>query len=297
MNVALAGCGRWGSRILADLTSFGARVWVADPSPTARNTALAGGAAGAFPHIEDLPPVSGAVVATPTLLHAEAIERLAARPIPVFCEKPLTSDGRSAVRLAERHGGRLFLMDKWRYHPAVEEIGKRHRSGEWGPLRSLRTRREQPEISGHDVDPVWVLAPHELSIGAEILGDVPAPSEARGEWDGGALTGLTAAFGDDGAFGFTVSARAPRRAREIVLSCRDAEVRWTLEDEHALSIARGGETTRDEVADEPPLAREIRVFLAYLEGGPAPKTGAREAAGSVLLLEEARALAGIRGRD
>ncbi|HWC64823.1 MAG TPA: Gfo/Idh/MocA family oxidoreductase, partial [Thermoanaerobaculia bacterium] len=108
IDVALAGCGRWGTRILADLVALGARVRVADPSDEARRAALDAGAAEARAEIERLGEVDAAIVATPTLRHAEAVERLAARGVPIFCEKPLTTDAASARRLAAALDGRLF---------------------------------------------------------------------------------------------------------------------------------------------------------------------------------------------
>jgi predicted dehydrogenase len=288
-EVALVGAGRWGSRILRALVECGARVWVVDPSEAARSRARGEGAAGTFPGADALPRIDAAVIATPTRLHGAAVEALASKGAPIFCEKPLTDDAAEAATLARRFDGRLFILDKWRYHPAVEALAGIAAEESLAPVRSLRTRRVQPSISVYDVDAVWILAPHELSIAAEILGAVPPLADARARFASGGVVGLEADFGASPEFSFEVAVDAPRRIREIVLECRGGTARWTMDDEHSILV----DGRRIAVDSEPPLTREIRALLSSLAGGPALKTGAREGAGSVARLEEARARAGI----
>ena len=180
-------------------------------------------------------------------------------------------------------------MEKWRWHPAVEAIAAIAREGRLGPPRELRTRRLQPSISGYDVDPVWVLAPHDLSIAAEILGRLPPPDRAAASFEDGTVVGLRAEGGRDVSFSFEVSARAPERLREVELVCAHGTVRWTSRDEHAIRIGE----RREPVDREPPLRREVAAILRFLRGGPAPKGSARESAAAVEMLDAARRLAGV----
>lgn len=288
-EIALAGVGRWGSRILRALVDRGARVWVVDPSEPARSRARQDGASGAFPGSDALPRIDAAVIATPTRLHAVTVESFASKGVPTFCEKPLTHDAASAAALARRFDGRLFVLDKWRYHPAVEALARIAAEEVLGPVRSLRTRRVQPSISGYDVDPIWILAPHEISIATEILGALPPIANARARFASEGVVALEAEFGASPEFSFETAVDAPRRIREIVLECRDGTARWTMDDEHSVFV----DGRRVAVDSEPPLTREIRALLSSLAGGPALKTGAREGAVSVARLEEARERAGI----
>ncbi|HET7451105.1 MAG TPA: Gfo/Idh/MocA family oxidoreductase [Thermoanaerobaculia bacterium] len=289
IDVALAGCGRWGTRILADLVALGARVRVGDPSEGARRAAIEAGAAEAAPGLDALGAVDAVIVATPTLRHAETIESAVRRGTPIFCEKPLTADPDSAHRLAQALDGRLWVLEKWRWHPAVEAIGAFAREEPLGTVRALRTRRLQPSIAGYDVDPVWVLAPHELSIATEILGGLPAIARARAEFEAGSVVGLTGESDAPGAWSFEVSVRAAERRREIELVCSQGTARWTSADEHAVRI----EDERIPVDPEPPLRRELRAALKFLRGGPPPKGSARESAAAVAALAAARRLAGV----
>ena len=53
----------------------------------------------------------------------------------------MTADAASARRLAERAPDRLFVMDKWRYHPGVEAMRREARSGRLGRVLTIRTSR------------------------------------------------------------------------------------------------------------------------------------------------------------
>ena len=213
-DVALAGAGRWGSRILRALVDRGARVWVVDPSEPARSRARQDGASGAFPGSDALPRIDAAVIATPTRLHGVTVESFASKGVTTFCEKPLTHDAASSAALARQFDGRLFVLDKWRYHPP----SRRSRGSRRGPPdgRSLRTRR-QPSISGYDVDPIWIGAAR-LSIATEILGVPRSRMPARGSL--GARRRARAEFGLPGIL---LRGRSTHPGiREIVLECRDA---------------------------------------------------------------------------
>ena len=173
MVVGLVGCGRWGRYILRDLISLGCDVPVVARSPESRARAEEGGAAAVVDDVASLPAVNGVVVATPTSTHAEVLEEVLALGVPVFCEKPLTDNAEAAAWLTEHAPDRLFVMDKWRYHPGVLELAAIGRDGRLGAVSGLRTVRVGWGNAHHDVDVVWVLAPHDLAIALEVLGEVP----------------------------------------------------------------------------------------------------------------------------
>ena len=293
-SVALVGCGRWGRHILRDLVELGCTVVVADASPAARQAATAAGAATAVGEAAELPAVAGVVVATPTRTHAAVLETLLPRGVPIFCEKPLTTDGAGAARLAQCAGDRLFVMDKWRYHPGVEGLRDLARSGELGPVRGLRTTRIGWANAHTDVDAVWILAPHDLSIALEIFGRVPIPRAATGERRDGRAVSLQGVLGDDPWVTLDVSVATRGQHREVRLHCRDGDA--VLPDAYSdhLQITRpGAPPERRAVSTELPLRRELRAFLGHLAGGAAPKSDAADGAAIVQTLERLRALAGI----
>ena len=120
-TLGLVGCGLWGKNILRDLRVLSAEVVVADPDPAARTAAEVQGAR-TVAALDALPEVEGVVVATPASTHAEVIDALLPRGIPIFIEKPFTLDLERARRLAAVAAERLFVMHVWRYHPGIEAL-------------------------------------------------------------------------------------------------------------------------------------------------------------------------------
>jgi predicted dehydrogenase len=296
-TVALIGCGRWGRHILRDLRALGADVPVVARSEASRARARDGGATAIVGSVAELPRIDGAVVATTTVAHAEAIESLLDRGVPIFTEKPLAPDPDVAGRLAAAADGRLFVMDKWRYHPGVEALAAIARSGELGCVTGLRTLRVSAGNPHDDVDVIWHLAPHDLSIALEVLGSVPPARDAVVEWVAGQPQGLVARLGDDPWLTVDVSATAGEHRREARLICEGGVA--TLSGGYAehLAVVRadamGGEPELRPLPDELPLLRELRAFVEHLSGGPPPRSSAAEGAEIVRRLGELRTLAGV----
>ena len=300
-RVGLVGCGRWGQHILRDLVSLGCEVIVVDSSQDSRRLALEAGAASVITTIADLSPVAGVVVATPTSTHAAVIEELQDRGVPIFSEKPLTADRASAARLAELAPARLFVMDKWRYHPGVEMLREIARSEELGPALGLRTTRVGWANPHSDVDPIWILAPHDLSIALEVFGNIPTPRAAIAERLNGTPTGLVGVLGSDPWMVLDVSILDPVRRREIRLHCRDGVA--VLSDAYSdhIRVTRGFDSRPRAacapelrpISTEPPMLRELRAFLRHVEGGPPPRSSAAEGAMIVNAVSDLRDLAGV----
>lgn len=296
MRVAVVGSGRWGRLIVRDLVALGCSVVAVARSTESRARALESGADEIVEAPADLGEVDGIVVATPTNTHAEVLRIvLGAYRVPVFVEKPLTDDVDALPSLLERGGDRLFVMDKWRYHPGILAIGEMVRSAEFGAVMSMHTRRLSWGQSHDDVDAVWILAPHDLSIVLEVLGYLP-PARAAvggvGAKPDGWLVGL---LGDAPKVAIHVSSLSSLRERRIEVEFESAVV--ALEDAYAegLRILRRG--TDDEeirpIGTEMPLLTELTMFVEHLRGGPPPKSSAYDAALIVRRLAELRSMAGI----
>jgi len=296
--VGLVGCGRWGRHILRDLVSLGCEVPVVARSEESRARAEEGGASAIVSRIDELPALDAAVVATTTSTHAAVIEELLGRGIPVFSEKPLTTDPGAAGRFAEAAPDTLFVMDKWRYHPGVLEIAAIARQHSLGSVSGMTTVRLGWGVAHDDVDPVWVLAPHDLSIALEVMGAVPRPRAAVAEMSAGSVVGLSALLDGPGFWhAFEVSARSPERSRRVELHCEEGVVllagAW---DEHVTVYRNGSpepEPERIETPGELPLLAELRAFVEHLRGGPPPRSSAAEGAAIVSALGGLRRLAGV----
>jgi predicted dehydrogenase len=281
-RVALVGCGRWGRHILRDLISLGCEVSVVARSEASSERAREGGAETIVPDLASLGTIDGLVVATPTTTHAEVVEEALGLGVPVFVEKPLTADVESARRLAAAAPDLLFVMDKWRYHPGVHELARIAQSGELGAVVGIHARRVGLGHNYADINAVWILAPHDLSIALEVLGQVPEPRSAVPELVGGELAGLTAVLGDSPWLVVEVSTLAPAHRRELRLVCEGGVAQLDGGYAEHVIVGRAGEIEEDAVERRPisgemPLLAELRAFVEHLQGGRPPRSSAADA--------------------
>jgi predicted dehydrogenase len=277
-------------------------VWVVAAGEGARLAAQAG--ATPVETVSQLPDVDGVVVVTPTTTHADVIESVLPRGVPIFCEKPLCHDPVRARRLAVAGQGRVFVMDKWRYHHGVLALAAIARSEELGPVVGLRTFRLGYGHSNADTDCVWTLLPHDLSIATEVLGTLPVPRHAVADMAGATVMGLVASSALDGGPWHVaeIGARSLRRQRSIMLMCANGVA--ALEDAYADHITIMENPPAAGASAEPrplcrpigtdmPLLVELAAFLDHLKGGSPPKSSVAEAAATVEAIASIRRLAAI----
>lgn len=292
VTIGLVGCGSWGKLILRDLVALGCRVHVVARSADSRANATQFGGSSLVSSIEDLPAIDGAIVATPIDAHYECLRKLLPRAIPVFVEKPLVASLSHAESL-KLHARHLFVMDKWRYHSGVLKLAALVRDGVLGEIQSLSCTRWGWRAHDRDVDALWYLLPHDLAIVLEILGFLPAVRFARHEHHRGTVSGGIALLGDAPWVELRVSESRERHYREVRV--HGSEAFAVLPDSYSATIAlyrtahaRNGPPPPPEllpVGDEMPLLAELRAFVAYLQGGVAPKSGFADALAIVATLE------------
>jgi predicted dehydrogenase len=293
--VGLVGCGRWGSLILRDLVALGCGVHVVARSPASVANAAAGGASSVHPTVAGLScgavTLEGIIVATTAGQHHPVVMevlRTFGPALSIFCEKPLATSVKDAEEIAET-AQRLFVMDKWRYHPAIRRMAIARETGEFGVLVGLRARRIQPGNPHPDVSPLWTYLPHDLSIALEVLGNLPPVTRAVS--DHGDET-VFAFLGDRPWVEIECSTRALWKSREVdahfergVLSMTDPlapTLRLQLHDGPAQDIPVPGEM---------PLLAELRAFVRHLRGGPAPRSTATDGVRVVRAIQDVLSLA------
>ncbi|PZM85314.1 MAG: gfo/Idh/MocA family oxidoreductase [Candidatus Melainabacteria bacterium] len=294
LPICLVGCGRWGALILRDLKSLGCEVSVVVQAEDSQQNARSLGADRVVASIKEIEVVSGFVIATPTATHRHVVESLLDRNVPIFVEKPITSDYESAARIADLAGDRVFVMDKWRYHSGILKLAEIAKSELLGPVKGLKTTRTQHGQPHMDVDSVWILLPHDLSIALEIFGYVPAAVHAVGSGTSKGLTELFSICGTSPWLVSEVSTRHSASRREVWLYCRDGVA--YLDDSYSeeITISRGSTDTSIEkmpFSQEMPLLAELKAFINHIEGGPSPKSSAKEGAEVVRRIEQLRSIA------
>jgi predicted dehydrogenase len=278
LAVGLVGCGRWGAHILRDLVALGIAVRVVAPSCETRSRALANGAAEAAESTAEIAGrVDGFVVATPAVTHAEVVETLLATAKPIFVEKPLTSDVAAARRIAARGRGRVFVMDKWRYHPGVVELAAQVREGRLGRVLAIHSFRLGWGHPHRDVDAIWTLLPHDLSIVLHLTGTIPPLVSARPLLGTQPEQGVLATFRADGPTVTVMSGSAvPVARRSVVVVGEEASAELGDSYDEAITLRRGrpgdpaAAASAVAIAADMPLLLELKSFCAHLCGGPPP---------------------------
>lgn len=285
MRIGLVGCGRWGRHILRDLRAGGAEVHVAARGAESRARAAEGGAASIVDDAADLPLMDGYVVASPTITHADVLDGLIATGKPLFVEKPMTNDPARARRLVEQAGERLFVMDKWRYHPVVEAMRDEIASGNIGEVLAIHSVRQSWSQPHTDVSALWILAPHDLAITLHITGRLPPLVAAFAAAPGRPDLGVTAMLGGAGfpniMLDIGVASPEYRRRCHVIGSRASMDLRDGYEERLFIRDGAPGDPAATErirmTSAAMPLRAELDRFLAFVGGtGPAPMSSAAE---------------------
>jgi len=187
LRVGVVGCGYWGAKHVRVLSGLGDvdRVVVIDRDPAIRAAITA-----AFPAVEGcasleaaLPLVDALVVATPPQSHAAVAMVGIAAGKHVMIEKPMTATLAEAYRLveaADAAGVVLMAGHTFEFNPAVRELRRRLDRGELGTPYYVHSARLNLGLFRSDVDVVWDLAPHDVSIMNYLLRAVPDRVSAWG---------------------------------------------------------------------------------------------------------------------
>ncbi|GGU70703.1 Gfo/Idh/MocA family protein [Lentzea flava] len=126
------------------------------------------------------PEVHAVAIATPAATHLPVAMAALEAGKHVLVEKPLAAnfeDGRKLVETAEQRGLTLMLDHTFAYTSAVQHLRKIIRGGEIGDIQYIDSVRINLGLVQPDVDVLWDLAPHDLSIFEAILPDDVTPVE------------------------------------------------------------------------------------------------------------------------
>lgn len=189
LRVGLIGYGYWGTNLFRNL-SLSPRfdiVAVADQSekrraavqpllPNGRVTPLAS-------EVTDDPDIAVVFIATPISSHFEIARNAIRSGKHVFVEKPMCATAAEAeelVYIADRQGVVLMIDHTYLFTNAVQYISETIRSGEIGRLCYYDSSRINLGLFQPDVNVLWDLAPHDLSILDHLLAEQPIGVAASG---------------------------------------------------------------------------------------------------------------------
>ena len=128
-------------------------------------------------------PVDAVVIATPVSLHYRLAKEALLAGKHVLVEKPMAEDSTQAdtlVSIARENNLRLMVGHTFLYNAAVETVRRVIKSGELGEIYYLNALRVNLGQLQPDINVMWDLAPHDLSIFNYILDDDPITVSAIG---------------------------------------------------------------------------------------------------------------------
>jgi predicted dehydrogenase len=124
------------------------------------------------------PAVAAIAIATPAATHFDLVRAALEAGKHVLVEKPLTSsvsEGAKLAAFAERSELVLMCDHTYCYTPTVRRIRDLIRGGEIGEVQFVDSVRINLGLVQPDVDVLWDLAPHDLSILDFVLPDDVVP--------------------------------------------------------------------------------------------------------------------------
>ena len=184
LRVGVVGVGYWGSKHVRTMRSLDSvdRVVVIDPSEE-RVARLR----HSFPEVDGYPSLEAAldhvdavVVATPPSTHARLATTAMGAGKHVLVEKPFATtvaEGLAMQACAETNGCVLMVGHTFEFHSAVWSLRELVGAGALGDLYYVDTARLNLGLYQHDVNVLFDLAPHDISILNYVLGSRPVSVE------------------------------------------------------------------------------------------------------------------------
>jgi predicted dehydrogenase len=319
-RVALLGYGYWGPNLARNLHMRLGGGWVAcvDPDPARRAEV-----ARRYPWVRMLadpaevmadPEVEALVVASPARTHAPLVAEAVAAGKHVLVEKPLALSTAEAVALAEAadQAGRVLLVGHtFEYNPAVTRMRELLEAGDLGDLWYLHSQRVNLGRIQSDINALWSIGPHDVSIANYLVGSAPRWVAARGArylhaevedvvfatlgYDGGVLAHLHVSWLDPSKLRRTTVVGSRRM---VVFDDLDSEAKLRVYDKGADPVSGGfGEfqfrlrrgdlhVPRTDLTE--PLALELDHFLECCRTGARPRTDGWNGVRVVATLEAAQ---------
>ena len=328
LKLGVIGFGYWGPNIVRNLHSIdGCQVVsVCDKSPNALRRVVRQysgiNVTTDYSSVLQSPDIDAIAVITPVWTHFELAKAALLNGKHVFVEKPFTSTSAQAeelIELAERRNLRVMVDHTFLFSSPVLKIRELIDTGILGRLYYFDSTRVNLGLFQHDVNVVWDLAPHDLSIMDYLIDDRPEAVVATG---GKHLNGLadvafiTVYFPQNVIAHVNVNWLSPVKVRTTLIGGEHKMLVWndlepdekikvydkgveitTREDVHELLVSyRSGDVWAPKVEQTEALRVELQYFMDCVLNGRKPTNDAAAGLRIVKLLEAADTSLKERGR-
>ena len=190
LRFGVIGYGYWGPNIVRNLESVeGVRIHaIADNSAIARQRAQAKYqrtrvTADACDVISSV-DIDAVAIVTPVWTHFELAKAALKNGKHIFVEKPFTSTAAQAeelINLAAQKNLQIMVDYTFLFTGAVRKIKQLLQEGQLGKLYYYDSVRVNIGLFQHDINVVWDLAPHDLSIIDHLIKETPEAISATGQ--------------------------------------------------------------------------------------------------------------------
>jgi predicted dehydrogenase len=188
-SIGVIGCGYWGPNLLRNFAEneAGKLRWICDVDEVrlasmSRRYPFAQ-AASDYRKLLDDPELDAVAVVTPVATHYEIARACLQAGKHVLLEKPLTAtiaEAEELIELADRHGLTLMVDHTFVYTGAVRKMKEIVSSGDLGDLLYFDSIRINLGLFQRDINVLWDLAPHDLSIMDFLIDREPLMLSALG---------------------------------------------------------------------------------------------------------------------
>jgi len=249
VKFGVVGYGYWGPNVVRNLDQFDGSevVAVCDKSPAARKRIHK-----TYPHIGVLSEtadllssteIDAVAIVTPVWTHYELTKAALENGKHVFVEKPFTSDSAQAeelIELAERKNLKIMVDHTFLFTGAVKKIGQLLDEGALGKIYYYDSTRVNLGLFQHDVNVIWDLAPHDLSIIDHLIKEIPEAVSATGQTH---LNGhedvafITVYFPNKIIAHINVNWLSPVKVRTTLIGCEKKMLVWNdLEADEKIKV-------------------------------------------------------------
>lgn len=189
VKVGVIGCGYWGPNLIRNLYELSdSEVMVVADLREERLKHIR----SCYPPIQTTQDyrelfgmnLDAVVVATPPVTHFNFSCECLEHDLHVLVEKPMTLSSRDAAEMVQLASDRkrvLMVGHTFEYNPAVLALKEIIKSGELGEIYTIDSARLNLGLYHNDLNVLWDLAPHDLSILMFLLEALPTEVNAQGK--------------------------------------------------------------------------------------------------------------------
>jgi predicted dehydrogenase len=327
VKFGVVGYGYWGPNVVRNLDHLEEAevVAVCDKSASARKKV-----AKLYPDVlvtDDAaelmssPEIDAIAVVTPVWTHYELAKAALQNGKHVFVEKPFTSNAdqaRELIDLAARKNLKIMVDHTFLFTGAVTKIKQLLQEGALGKLYYYDSTRVNLGLFQHDVNVVWDLAPHDLSIIDHLIQRSPEAISATGQTHLNShedIAFITLYFPDKVIAHINVNWLSPVKVRTTLIGGEKKMLVWNdLEADEKIKIYdkgvkvtsreglydllvhyRSGDMWAPQIEQIEALTRELAYFVACIAKDETPINDGEAGLRVVKMLEAANQSIGKRG--